>query len=150
MRLRHLKEPFDDPDYIFELKHDGFRVVVYLQDGKCKLVSCNQRNLGFPDLKKALASLPAQSAILDAEIVCLDSRGVSQFNQLLNRKGHPVLYAFDLLWHDGEDLRQLPLIERKDRLARLVRQGKMRAASVRAARRALRQALLRGDLLPGP
>jgi len=124
MRLRQVKEPFDNPDYIFELKHDGFRVVVYLQDGKCKLVSCNQRNLGFPDLKKALASLSVQSAIFDGEIGCLDARGVSQFNQLLNRKGQPVLYAFDLLWHDGQDLRQLPLIERKDRLARLVQRAR--------------------------
>ena len=74
MRLKLVKEPFDDPDYIFELKHDGFRVVVYLQDGESR----NQRNLGFSELKKALANLRAQSAILDREIVCLDSRGVSQ------------------------------------------------------------------------
>jgi bifunctional non-homologous end joining protein LigD len=46
---------------------------------------------------------------------------VSQFNQLLGRKGEPVFYAFDLLWLDGRDLRQTPLVERKKRLARLVR-----------------------------
>ena len=46
--------------------------------------------------------------------------GVSQFNQLLGRKGEPVFYAFDLLWLDGEDLRQRPLVERKKRLARLI------------------------------
>jgi hypothetical protein len=39
MRLRCVKEPFDNPDYIFELKHDGFRAVVYLQNGECKIVS---------------------------------------------------------------------------------------------------------------
>jgi bifunctional non-homologous end joining protein LigD len=44
MRLRLVKKPFDDPDYIFELKHDGFRAVVYLQDSECKIVSRNQRN----------------------------------------------------------------------------------------------------------
>jgi bifunctional non-homologous end joining protein LigD len=82
----------------------------------CRIASASLY-LGFSELKKALASLPVQSAILDGEIVCLDSRGVSQFNALLERKGHAVLYAFDLLWHDGQDLRQLPLIERKDRLA---------------------------------
>ena len=48
----------------------------------------------------------------------------SQFNQLLGRKGEPVFYAFDLLWLDGEDLRRMPLIERKKRLARLVRAAK--------------------------
>jgi bifunctional non-homologous end joining protein LigD len=84
----------------------------------------NQRNLGFESLKKALAKLPVQTAILDGEIVCLDVKGVSQFNQLLSRKGEPVFYAFDLLWLDGEDLRQRPLVERKKRLARLVQTAK--------------------------
>ena len=53
MRLRLVKEPFDSSDYIFELKHDGFRSVVYLQNGECKIVSRNQRNLGFDSLKKS-------------------------------------------------------------------------------------------------
>jgi ATP-dependent DNA ligase len=52
MRLRYVKEPFDNPDYIFELKHDGFRAVVYQQNGECTIVSRNQRNLGFESLKK--------------------------------------------------------------------------------------------------
>src|SRR5215469_9421345 len=124
MRLRLVREPFDHPDYIFELKHDGFRAIAYLQSGESQLVSRSQRNLGFESLKKALAKLPVQTAILDGEIVCLDGKGVSQFNQLLSRKGEPVLYAFDLLWLDGEDLRQKPLIERKKRLARLVQAAK--------------------------
>jgi len=96
------------------------RAVVYLESGECKIVSRNQRNLGFTTLKKALAKLPAQNAILDGEIICVDARGVSRFNELLGRKGDPVLYVFDLLWLDGNDLRQLPLVERKERLSRLV------------------------------
>jgi bifunctional non-homologous end joining protein LigD len=120
MRLRLIKEPFDNPDYIFELKHDGFRAVVYLQNGDCKLISRNLKNLRFESLKTALAKLPVKNAITDGEICCLDERGVSQFNQLLNRKAEPVLYAFDLLWLDDEDLRRLPLVERKNRLAALV------------------------------
>ena len=47
MRLRLVREPFDHPDYIFELKHDGFRAVAYLQNGESKLVSRNQSNLGI-------------------------------------------------------------------------------------------------------
>jgi len=124
MRLRLVREPFDHPDYIFELKHDGFRAVAYLQNGECKLVSRNQRNLGFEALKRSLAKLPVENAIIDGEVICLDAKGVSQFNQLLSRKGEPVLYAFDLLWLDGEDWRQRPLVERKKRLARLVRAAK--------------------------
>ena len=124
MRLRLVREPFDHPDYIFELKHDGFRAVAYLQNGECKLVSRNQRNLGFEALKRSLAKLPVENAIIDGEVICLDAKGVSQFNQLLSRKGEPVLYAFDLLWLDGEAWRQRPLVERKKRLARLVHAAK--------------------------
>jgi len=123
MRLRLVREPFDHPDYIFELQHDGFRAIAYLQNRESKLVSRNQRNLGFEALKRSLAKLPVRTAILDGEIVCLDERGVSQFNQLLSRKGEPVFYAFDLLWLDGKDLRQMPLSsERSD--SRLVRAAK--------------------------
>jgi bifunctional non-homologous end joining protein LigD len=124
MRLRLVREPFDHPDYIFELKHDGFRAIAYLQNGESKLVSRNQRNLGFEALKRSLAKLPVENAILDGEVICVDAKGVSQFNQLLSRKGEPVFYAFDLLWLDGEDLRRMPLVERKKRLARLVRAAK--------------------------
>ncbi len=52
--------------------------------------------------------------------MCIDSHGVSQFNVLFSRRGKPVFYAFDLLWLDGEDLRKLPLIERKRRLLELI------------------------------
>jgi hypothetical protein len=44
MRLRLVRQPFDHPDYIFELKHDGFRAIAYLQNGESKLFSRNQRN----------------------------------------------------------------------------------------------------------
>ena len=121
MRLRLIKEPFDHPDYIFELKHDGFRAVAYLQNGECKLISRKLKNLRFQSLRTVVAKLAVQSAILDGEIVCLDENGVSQFNQLLSGKGEPVFYAFDLLWVDGHDLRNQPLIERKRQLASLVR-----------------------------
>jgi len=115
MRLRLVKEPFNDPDYIFELKHDGFRTLAYIEGGECKLVSRNLKHLRFEAL------LPAQNAIIDGEIVCLDSNGVSQFNELLSRKAQPVLYAFDLLWLNGEDLRNQPLILRFQRLPQLPR-----------------------------
>ena len=121
MELRLVHDAFDDPAYIFELKHDGFRGLAYIENGECRLVSRRYRGLKFPTLAAALANLPAESAILDGEIVCLNEHGVSQFNQLLGRKAEPVFYAFDLLWLDGTDLRELPLIERKHQLAQLVR-----------------------------
>ena len=122
MRLRLVKGPFNDPDYIFELKHDGFRALAYIDErGECRLVSRNLKHLRFKTLEEALATLPVQNAIIDGEIICVDSKGVSHFNELLSRKAEPVLYAFDLLWLNGDDLRKQPLIVRKDRLAALVR-----------------------------
>ena len=123
MRLRRVPAAFDDPDYLFELKHDGFRAIVYVENGECRIVSRNLKNLRFDSLKKALAELPVRNAILDGEIVCIDANGVSRFNQLLSRKAEPVLYAFDLLWLNGEDLRPLPLVVRKDRLRQLLRRS---------------------------
>ncbi len=78
MRLTRITKPFDDPEYIFELKHDGFRALAYIDAGECKLISRNlNRFKSFESLKKSLDKLPVQNAILDGEIVCLDSRGVS-------------------------------------------------------------------------
>ena len=120
MRLRLIAKPFDDPDYIFELKHDGFRALAYIDAGECKLISRNlNRFMSFDSLKKSLNNLPVQNAIHDGEIVCLDSQGVSQFNELFCRRGKPVFCAFDLLWLDGKDFRLLPLIERKQSLREL-------------------------------
>jgi bifunctional non-homologous end joining protein LigD len=76
----------------------------------------------FDSLRNELAELPVLDAIIDGEIVCLDEHGISRFNHLLNGK-QPVFYAFDLLWINGEDIRQSPLIERKQRLAGLIRSG---------------------------
>jgi bifunctional non-homologous end joining protein LigD len=61
---------------------------------------------------------------LDGEVVCLDSNGVSQFNQLIGRRHEPIFYAFDLLWLNCEDLRRLPLLERTKRLEKLVKKSK--------------------------
>jgi bifunctional non-homologous end joining protein LigD len=120
MRLRLVEDAFDDPDFIFELKHDGFRALAYIEDRGCRLISRNLRHLKFDALKQALAKLPVQNAILDGEVVCIDEDGVSQFNELLKRNAQPVFYAFDLLWMNGKDLRQLPLVERKSKLAKLI------------------------------
>jgi bifunctional non-homologous end joining protein LigD len=121
MPLSRIAAPFDNPDFVFELKHDGFRSLAYIADGRCSLVSrrtnyCHR----FNSLKTALAKLKVENAILDGEIVCLDSEGRSRLNLLLRRGAEPVFYAFDLLWLNGKDLRQLPLVERKIRLRKLI------------------------------
>lgn len=121
MRLRLVKHAFDDSDFVWELKHDGWRSIAYVEDGECSLLSRNFRNLQFKPLRASLA-VSVHNAIIDGEIVCLDRHGVSQFNSLLSIKGREaaVFYAFDLPWLNDEDLRQLPLLERKARLRELV------------------------------
>jgi bifunctional non-homologous end joining protein LigD len=116
--------PFDHSDWVFELKHDGFRALAHI-DGRCQLLS-RKNNVynSFGPLREALAGLRVKDAVLDGEIVCLDDEGRSQFNQLLRRRGTPVFYAFDLLFLNGEDLRQLPLVRRKERLRRLIDRSK--------------------------
>jgi bifunctional non-homologous end joining protein LigD len=120
-KLARSLEAFDHADWLFELKHDGFRSLAYLEDGRCRLVS-RHRNVckSFETLRDALSSLKAKTAILDGEIVCLDANGCSQFKELLYRRGRAVFFAFDLVWLDGEDLRQMGLIERKKKLKKLI------------------------------
>ena len=55
MRLTLVAKPFDDPDYIFELKHDGFRAIAYIENSKCELVSRNQNHFSLKSLKESLA-----------------------------------------------------------------------------------------------
>jgi bifunctional non-homologous end joining protein LigD len=74
----------------------------------------------FETLRESLSTLKAKDAILDGEIVCLDANGCSQFKELLYRRGRAVFFAFDLVWLDGVDLRQTPLIERKTKLRKLI------------------------------
>jgi ATP dependent DNA ligase domain len=77
----------------------------------------------FKPLEASLtAALEVENAILDGELVCLDSKGRSDFNGLMRRRSKPVYYAFDLIWLNNVDLRKLPLIERKRRLRELIPQ----------------------------
>jgi bifunctional non-homologous end joining protein LigD len=122
MALTRILAPFDNPDFVFELKHDGFRSLAYIADGRCSLVSSRGTNYyeRFYSLKTALAQLKVTDAILDGELVCLDDEGRDRWNLLLRRRAEPVFYAFDLLWLNGKDLRGLPLVERKIQLRKLI------------------------------
>jgi bifunctional non-homologous end joining protein LigD len=120
-QLSLVREPFDHPDFLFELKHDGFRALAHIWDGNCELIS-RKRNAykSFQDLRDNLAKLKVNNAVIDGELVCLDAEGRSIFNELLFRRGSPTFYAFDLLYLNGRDLRQLPLIERKEKLRAVI------------------------------
>ena len=122
MRLSRRFKSFDSGDYLFEIKHDGFRALAYIENGPCRLVSRNgNRFRSFGTLEQWIArTLKNTEAILDGEVVCVDESGRSVFKDVLFRRGECRFFAFDVLWLNGEDLRELPLVERKARLKRLL------------------------------
>ena len=116
--------PFDDPDWVFETKWDGFRMIADIAGGKVTLYSRNGKIISdsYRDVAKALEKVKSD-AVLDGELVALDARGISHFQLLQNalRAEAPLRYCiFDVMFAGGEDLRDLPLLERKKRLRRLL------------------------------
>jgi bifunctional non-homologous end joining protein LigD len=125
MQLSLVAAAFDNPDWLFEIKHDGFRALAYIREGTCTLVSRkNNQYKSFAALRESPAKLKA-TAILDGEIVFLDAEGKSQFMPLLARKAEASFCAFDLLWIGNHGLRGLPLVERKQRLHALLSKRKL-------------------------
>jgi DNA ligase D-like protein (predicted ligase) len=117
--------PFSDPDWIFERKLDGIRCLAIKDGSGVSLMSRTARRMNdqFPELVEALEREPSRDFIADGEIVAFRN-GVTSFERLQQRqrKRVPVfLYVFDLPRLDGEDLRSLPLRERKARLRRALR-----------------------------
>jgi bifunctional non-homologous end joining protein LigD len=117
-------DAFDDLDYLFELKQDGFRALAYVDHNRARLMSrrANTYKSFFRLCEGIARELKCGEAVLDGEIVCLDSDGRPQFYELLRHRGKPVFYAFDLIWLDGKDLRELSLITRKHLLRSVVPQ----------------------------
>jgi bifunctional non-homologous end joining protein LigD len=132
MLATSIDEPFDSPDWLFEIKWDGYRAIAFIENGKVRLVSRNQNDLTprYPELKDLPKFVKAKTAILDGEVVALDDQGRASFSLMQQRTGFrphgrrgaanadvPVLYyAFDLLYLDGYDWRKVPLEARKDKL----------------------------------
>ena len=120
--LTSLKLPIDHPNWLYELKHDGFRGMLYVDRDRAWLRSRKGNEMQrFDALSQQIrALLKGQRAILDGEIVVLDGEGRSIFADLMMGKGEPSYCAFDLVWLNGRDLRQKPLVERKRLLHELV------------------------------
>lgn len=99
MPLVRIPEPFDHPDWLFELKHDGFRAMAIIEAGRCSLVSRNGHVFArWPELRADITgAVRATSAVLDGEVTCLQPDGRSDFYALMLRRQAPVFYAFDVL-----------------------------------------------------
>ena len=117
------KQPPQGPGWAHELKHDGYRLQIHVRDGRVRLYTMNGSNWTdrYPRIIEEAARITG-AAILDAEVVCLDDKGVPQFDTLHNRTAdqEAVACAFDLLMRDGDDIRKRPLIERKAALGKLL------------------------------
>jgi len=86
--LLRIPRPFDHPDFICEVKYDGFRAMEYLCTELAHSERCN-------------------NAVLDGKITCLGPDGRSRFTHLLFRRDWRYFMAFDVLWLDGRDMRRL-------------------------------------------
>jgi bifunctional non-homologous end joining protein LigD len=131
-----VETPPTQPDWFFEIKHDGVRVLASRADDKVELRGRSGQvfTTKYPEVVDALRALPLTRFLLDGEIVALDDEGRSSFQRLQERMGLtrpadveraraevPVgMVAFDALGLDGRDLRRLPLETRKECLRLLV------------------------------
>jgi len=118
-------EPFDDEDWVFEVKWDGYRAMAFTIKDDVQLLSRNNKQFNekfYPiyDILKGWSL----DAVFDGEILVVDDRGISNFGNIQNWRseadGNLVYYVFDLLWYDGKDLRELPLRERQEILKEIL------------------------------
>src|SRR5262245_17213499 len=123
LELQQIPKPFDHPDWVFEIKYDGFRALARIENGVCRLVSRRDNVYKrFGRLRNAIpGDVKSNEVVLDGVIVVLDSEGKSLFNDLMHTRRTPTFAAFDILWLNGEDLREMPLLERKARLKKLIK-----------------------------
>lgn len=123
-------------DWLYEIKWDGVRAMAFLNDEAIRIAGRKGNDISaqYPELSSLRASVGSRSAILDGEIAVLDEKGRPSFERIQPRimavdpgtveqyaKSRPaVFFAFDLLYLDGRDLRGMPLMERKRRLATIL------------------------------
>ncbi|HSD63547.1 MAG TPA: DNA ligase D [Ignavibacteriaceae bacterium] len=113
-----ISEPFDDENWLYEIKWDGYRAIAEIESGEVKLYSRNNNpfNKKYPGIVKSLEYFD-KDMVLDGEIVILNEQGKASFQLLQvygkSEKGTLVYYVFDILHYEGKNLTNIPLEERK-------------------------------------
>jgi bifunctional non-homologous end joining protein LigD len=119
-------EPPEGDGWIHEIKHDGFRTLLRVDRGDIRAFTRGGHDWTdkYGRVAEACRKLKCQSALIDGEVIVQDKNGLSDFAALRAAiDGAPhrlVMFAFDLLFRDGEDLRRLPLIDRRELLRDLL------------------------------
>jgi bifunctional non-homologous end joining protein LigD len=122
----------EGPDWMYEVKLDGYRALILKRGGHVQIRSRNDKNLSgaYPSVDTAARRINADSVVLDGEIVAIDAEGRPSFQALQHRAAHPrhsiVYYAFDVLHLKGVDLTRLPLEQRRAELERAVKGSGLR------------------------
>ncbi len=124
-----IPEPFDDPEWIFEIKWDGYRALADKRGRDVHLISRNNKDFHqFPTVVEELKKIPGRWTF-DGEVVILDKKGKSDFQLLQNyqrrKAGAPLYYVFDILSYQGKDLTHLPLMERRKILEQLIKKSRL-------------------------
>ncbi len=114
-------------EWVHEEKLDGYRIEAVVNDGTVRLYSRNEKDwtARFPGVVEVLRELPVESAVIDGEIVAVDARGTTSFQQLQQSLEHREIrnvryHVFDILALNGTDLRELPLQFRREFLGELL------------------------------
>ncbi|KAA5536154.1 DNA ligase D [Taibaiella lutea] len=116
MKATLVDEPFNDPDWIYEVKWDGYRAIANIDKKGVSLISRN--NIPFDKYYPINEALKKWNinAVIDGEILVINDKGISDFGALQNWRseadGNLVYYVFDILWYEGKNLMELPLRER--------------------------------------
>jgi bifunctional non-homologous end joining protein LigD len=122
-------KPFDEEGWLYEVKWDGYRTIIYLNKGEVEMRSRNNKSFNekFYAVYDALKKWKI-NVVADGEIVVLNEKGISNFGDLQNWRseadGELILYLFDVLWLDGHNLMNLPLTDRKEILNAIIPSSK--------------------------
>lgn len=118
-------------DWVHEIKHDGYRLMVRRDGARVRCFTKGSYDWAdrFPAIVDAALRIKATSFLIDGEVTILRDDGTPDFRapRSKRRGQEALLFAFDLIEHDGEDLRRLPLLDRKRRLKRLLGRAKRRS-----------------------
>jgi len=126
------KKIFNDPNWIYELKWDGYRLIAHINNGEVTIHSRNgiSYNTKFPNLVEDLENIPHE-VILDGEVVVVDKNGIPDFQKLQNynsqTKGTLKFYVFDMLYLKGHSMLDLKLLERKSLLPEVLEETNIAA-----------------------